>query len=372
MGKTTAIEWCDSTVNLQMGCDGCELWAKNKQAGKRTCYAGLLTQRYGGKKGWPAAFDKPALFPERLKEALAWPDLTGVRGAFRKPWLAGLPRHIFLDDMGDTFTESLPLDWLLEHIPAMEASPHVWLFLTKRSSRMYKFFTECLGYVPGNFMLGVSLTNNSTLMRAAWLRRIKDRFPDAVTYLSCEPLLGMLDLDGLAWKDGGPGWGWKKMVDGVIAGGESGPGARPCHPDWLRYLRDRCMASGTPFFFKQWGEWLPLETSGVMEGYKLPDGRMVEEWDVPEPEVMMDDPNWNDGFDVDLRWNAHVIFHKVGKREAGRMLDGREWNYLPGTSWQSMSIQEEWDELCECVKQTGANCAGCSGYKADKAVAVGV
>lgn len=363
MGQKTSIEWCDSTVNLQMGCDGCELWGNQKS--KRTCYAGLLTQRYGGRKGWPSSFDKPALFPERLKEALAWPDLTGV-SAFRKPWLAGKPRHIFLDDMGDTFTESLPLDWLLEHIPAMEASPHVWMFLTKRASRMYKFFTECLGYVPGNFKLGVSLTKQSTVQRLVWLRKLKTAFPDAVAWISAEPLLQMLDLDDLAWEK--DGFGWRGLIEGVIAGGESGPGARPCHPDWLRYLRDRCMASGVPFFLKQWGEWQPLEKSGVMEGYKLPDGTVVGEWDVPTAEMMLDDPNWNDGFDVDLRWNCHVIFHKVGKKKAGRMLDGREWKYMPGTSWHDMTIQEDWDELCECVKQTGANCAGCSGQKADKAV----
>lgn len=327
MGKTTAIEWCDSTVNLQMGCDGCELWAKNKQAGKRTCYAGLLTQRYGGKKGWPAAFDKPALFPERLKEALAWPDLKGVR-AFRKPWLAGKPRHIFLDDMGDTFTESLPLDWLLEHIPAMEASPHVWMFLTKRASRMTKFFVDCLGYVPGNFKLGVSLTKQSTVNRLVWLRQLKETFPEAVVWISAEPLLQMLDLDDLAWEK--DGFRWQGLIDGVIAGGESGAGARPCHPDWVRALRDKCQESSVPFFWKQWGEWQPLEKKAGMEGYKLPEGQVIEDWDVPGPEVMMDDPNWNDGFGVDLRWNSHVIFHKVGKKEAGRMLDGREWNDLPG------------------------------------------
>lgn len=358
MGKTTAIEWCDSTVNLQMGCDGCELWAKNKQAGKRTCYAGVLTQKYGGRKGWPTAFDKPALFPERLKEALAWPDLKGVV-AFRKPWLAGKPRHIFLDDMGDTFTESLPLDWLLEHIPAMEASPHVWMFLTKRASRMLQFFNECLGYVPNNFKLGVSLTSQKTVGRLQSLIRLKRVYPNACVWISAEPLLEMLDFDLLAWASG-----WGELIDGVIAGGESGRDARPCHPDWVRYLRDRCMASGVPFFFKQWGEWLPLEKQGVMDGWLLPTGKVIQDWDIPSAGQMIDDPNWNDGFDVDLRFNSHVVFHKVGKKEAGRLLDGREWNYLPGTSWQDMSIQEEWDELCECVKRGQGNCAGCSGYKA--------
>src|SRR5262245_59453657 len=105
MAKAAAIEWCDSSVNLEMGCDGCELWNPKERA----CYAGHLTEKWAGKPGFPEAFDKPRLFPERLAPALRWRDLTGTNRP-DKPWLDNLPRIIFLDDMGDTFTESLPLD----------------------------------------------------------------------------------------------------------------------------------------------------------------------------------------------------------------------------------------------------------------------
>src|SRR4051812_33920511 len=107
MGNKTSIEWADSTLNLEMGCDGCEL--RNDQTD--TCYAGKLTDRFAGLTGWPEAFDKPKLFLHRLDGALRWSDLTGKQRP-EKPWLNGLPRIIFLDDMGDTFTESLPEDWL--------------------------------------------------------------------------------------------------------------------------------------------------------------------------------------------------------------------------------------------------------------------
>src|SRR5690242_2116818 len=106
MGIATDIEWCDSTLNLEMGCDGCELW--NPKAGINICYAGQVTERWGGKRGWPDSFEEPKLFLDRLEPALAWPDLTGKERP-HKPWLDGLPRLIFLNDMGDTFTESLPL-----------------------------------------------------------------------------------------------------------------------------------------------------------------------------------------------------------------------------------------------------------------------
>src|SRR3990167_2456987 len=108
------ISWCDSTLNLMMGCGGCELW----NGARKSCYAGVMTERQVRgdhfalhSKGWPEAFDAPQLFPHRLPEALAWPDLTG-KDRLEKPWLNGLPRIVFLNDMGDTFTDQLPPDWL--------------------------------------------------------------------------------------------------------------------------------------------------------------------------------------------------------------------------------------------------------------------
>src|ERR1700693_4251242 len=121
MAIRTFIEWCDSTLNLEMGCNGCELW--NPNAGILHCYAGMETNRRKGGRGWPEAFDQPRMFLERLPAALKWPDLTNQLRT-DKPWLDNLPRIIFVNDMGDSFTESLPLDWLAPVLEPMAASPH--------------------------------------------------------------------------------------------------------------------------------------------------------------------------------------------------------------------------------------------------------
>jgi len=264
MGLNTHIEWCDSTLNLQMGCDGCELW--NPKAGVKHCYAGTLTERYGGKKGWPYAFDKPALFPERLEAALRWPDLTGTERP-EKPWLNGLPRMVFLDDMGDTFTESLPLDWLADHLPLMAESPHQWMILTKRPYRMRQFFDAhpC----PPNVWPGTSITDKPNVdPRLGQLLQIASPH----RWVSAEPLLGPVSLS--CWiKMHSPATCSAKGMFGrdcprcirdgkaaplclVIGGGESGPGARPSDISWFRTLRDECRVSSIPYFLKQMGSVL--------------------------------------------------------------------------------------------------------------------
>lgn len=232
MGEKTSIEWCDSSLNLAMGCDGCELAARG---GSGTCYAEVLTNRYGGKsKGYPADFYAPTIFPGRLEKALRWRDLTGTERQ-EKPWLNGRPRHIFLDDMGDTFTESLPLDWIAPHVPAMAASPHVWMFLTKRPARMAEFWRG-YGPVPGNFMLGTSITTSAARLHALVTIR------NASLYVSAEPLVAPLDI-----------WRFASRLSLVIIGGESGPRARPTDLAWIRSLIEQARAGGAAPFVKQIG-----------------------------------------------------------------------------------------------------------------------
>ena len=100
MSAHTTIQWCDSTVNPTMGCRGCELW----NATEKTCYAGIMTEKWKGKQGYPDSFLQPKLFPGRMQIAASWSDLTGQP---RKdtPWLNGLPRIIFISDMGDSLSE---------------------------------------------------------------------------------------------------------------------------------------------------------------------------------------------------------------------------------------------------------------------------
>lgn len=234
MSRTTKIHWCDSSVNLMMGCDGCELW----QEGSRHCYAGVLTARHGGRKGWPESFDRPRLFLERLDEALRWPDLTG-KARPDKPWIGKLPRLVFVNDMGDTFTESLPTDWLAPALPMMAASPHVWILLTKRPRRMAEFFQR--HPLPRNFWLCTTVTTQATTSRIGDLLEIEGA---SVLGVSAEPLLEEVDLrrvrgvERLSW---------------IKAGGESGANARPCQLGWLRRVRDDSRAAGIPVFVKELG-----------------------------------------------------------------------------------------------------------------------
>lgn len=101
MGLHTHIQWCDSSGNIQMGCEGCEL----VKGGPVTCYAKIMTDRYAGRKGWPDKFENPKLFLERLPKILSWPNLNHSTDRENKPWLNGMQRLIFLNDMGDTFTK---------------------------------------------------------------------------------------------------------------------------------------------------------------------------------------------------------------------------------------------------------------------------
>ena len=268
MGIKTKIEWCDSSTNIQMGCDGCELW--NPKAGIKHCYAGTLTERWGGKnKGWPVSFDQPTTFPHRLETALNWPDLTGTERP-DKPWLNGYPRLIFLNDMGDTFTESLTLDWLDPYIPEMSESPHIFQVLTKRPGRMLKYFSQ-LGYIPDNFWLMTSITTQATVKRIAPLLKLKTINPKVVLGLSVEPLLGPIDLTRVGWPGlkthrvdvlRGGFWGMSGFVnhsdfpgtiDWIVVGGESGAKARPMNIHWATDIVEQYQAAGAKVFVKQLG-----------------------------------------------------------------------------------------------------------------------
>jgi protein gp37 len=188
MGLWTPIQYCHSSINLMMGCDGCELW--DLRRGVRHCYAGGMTERLAGQEGFPAAFDRPALFTHRLGQALRWPDLTGWPCP-DKPWLDGYPRIVFLNDMGDTFTESLPPDWLSPLVPRLAASPHVWLLLTKRPARMLAWVRRYREQAPfpRNFWLCASVTGTGTLGRVVPVLDLARELPRHVVGLSVEPLL---------------------------------------------------------------------------------------------------------------------------------------------------------------------------------------
>lgn len=286
MGKHTKIAWSDSTLNCQMGCNGCELWSATKvsqnelhvlgqsesgalpEVGKppvRICYAGLLTERYGGaNKGWPDSFEKPKLFPHRMKEAARWPDLTGETRP-DKSWLDGYPRCVFLNDLGDTWSEKLDPLWLLQAYPEsgpvpliyqMAMTPHVWQFLTKRPRRMRDFFRAYLNdaqergfqeLIPANFWLGCSITDDKFWKaRMRFMEEVRAE-TGAVIFLSLEPIYS--DLPGLRSVC------QRGVVQWVITGGASGQDAvdRPCPPERLLRIVDTAGEFGVSRFLKQLG-----------------------------------------------------------------------------------------------------------------------
>lgn len=244
MGKETGIEWCDSTLNLQMGCNGCELWQAGPD-GIRNCYAGILHERYAGvNNGFAPAFDQPTIFRVRVRHALHWSDLTGQKRQ-DKPWLSGLPRLIFLNDMGDTFTEGLPLDWLQEFLPTLAGTPHVYLLLTKRPQRMQTF--SQMYPLPKNVWPGTSITSQKNLRSR--LDPLLNVIGGGPRWISAEPLLSDLDLFA---EDENPGISW------VIGGGESTPSARKTHQSWAFNLMRQCERFDVPFFWKQWGRYAPV------------------------------------------------------------------------------------------------------------------
>ena len=322
MGIKTKIDWCDSTCNPAMGCDGCELSGGH-------CYAEQLCKRHAGQAGWPKKFSRPELVSaeKRMAGALAWPDLTGTDRA-DKPWLNGMPRLVFLCDLADPFSESISADarthWLTRASGEMLASRHVWLLLTKRPHIMRRYVRwwceqHCENW-PENIWLGTSVTRADTAWRIAELLQIHA----AVRFVSLEPLLGPVDLDRLPAPEGcGPCLHYSALrehaddnsyylpptlLDWVIAGGESGASARPSHPDWFRGLRDQCAAAGVPFFFKQWGEYRPTGYPSLGRGQRCLRADGHEER-TPSPDC--------------------TIMARAGKTANGWLLDGREQHDMP-------------------------------------------
>ncbi len=214
MSINSKIEWTDATWNPVTGCDKVSPGCKN-------CYAATFAERWRGVPGHPyrQGFDL-RLWPERLELPFRWSK----------------PCRIFVNSMSDLFHADVPFSFLQAVFATMRRSPrHTFQILTKRAERLAEL-APAIDWPP-NVWMGVSIENDEWVWRADHLRRV----PAAVRFLSLEPLLGPLSslaLSGIDW---------------AIVGGESGPRARPMEAGWVREIRDRCVAAGVPFFFKQWG-----------------------------------------------------------------------------------------------------------------------
>ena len=243
MSIKTKIQWCDSTCNPTMGCDGCEIWNSKR----KTCYAGMLHCRYGGTNpGFAPTFEQVTPYPGRMAKAARWSDLTGEHRP-DKPWLKGLPRHIFVSDMSDSLSQEVSFDFLHDEIITVVDSElgqrHRWLWLTKRPKRMAEFsvwLRKRKVKWPENLWPGTSVTSQATTGRVRHLLKVGDT--KTVRFLSVEPQVEEIDLSR-----------WLPKLNWVIQGGESGPKARPFDLDWARRLLAQCRQSKVPYFLKQLG-----------------------------------------------------------------------------------------------------------------------
>lgn len=275
--KNTKIEWCDHTFNPWVGCTKISPACDN-------CYAETWARRTGHAELW--AGGRWHTSPANWRAVHRWhKDALG---------LAQRPR-VFCASLADVFDNQVPRAWrehlwgLIFNTPQLD-----WLLLTKRPQNIEAMLPKICAWPLENVWLGTTVENQEEADR-----RIPHLLavPAVVHFASCEPLLGPVDLRQYL----GPYLSGKPALNWVIAGGESGPKARPMHPDWARSLRDQCFNAGVPFFFKQWGEWGPAD---LLRPGESSIGRRVGHVG-----------------------GAPVV--RFGKRRAGRILDGREHNEFP-------------------------------------------
>ncbi len=237
MSDHSPIEWTDATWNPVTGCN-------KVSPGCKHCYAETFSERFRGVPGHPfeQGFDL-RLWPARLELPLRWRT----------------PRRIFVNSMSDLFHERIPDTFIESVFETMRlAHWHQFQVLTKRPERMTRFLAArsrergVARDTHPNVWLGTSIENQHYIGRAEIVASI----PASVRFLSCEPLLGLLDLKGVLGRTG---------INWVIAGGESGHHARPMDPDWVRSIRNQCRRARVAFFFKQWGGVRKHETGRELD-----------------------------------------------------------------------------------------------------------
>jgi protein gp37 len=287
MSDKSKIEWTEATWNPVTGCTKVSQGCKHCYAEREWQRLTKLVPAYAGRK-----FSDVRCHPERLEQPLHWKK----------------PRRIFVNSMSDLFHEDVPVDFIEQVFDVMRRCPqHTFQILTKRAGRMQFILWSELDWEPlPNVWLGVSVEDQATAFERLPLLRAT---PAAVRWLSIEPCLGPIHLGAIprggAGKEGNIHW--------VVVGGESGPNARPMHPAWVMSLRNQCERSELPFFFKQWGEWAPVSN-------------------LPE-DTRLDFAHWawvnsagGDHIPAFVQFKKkpanHELMGRVGKKLAGRLLDG--------------------------------------------------
>lgn len=331
----TSIEWANRSWNFLAGCTiltpGC---AK--------CYAMQMAariERMSPDLAHYRGLTKPS------KAGPVWTGKIGIaEGKLLEPLRVRKPAKWFVNSMSDLFHEDVPDAIIDKAFAVMALCPHhTFQILTKRSARMRDYFTKVRhsGGLCDSMSIAWDIAQNLavdhslldryqpqlSVLPNVWLgvsvedqKRADERIPDllatpsAVRWISAEPLLGPVNLDcpDYDWMQHPDGLGIsgnRLLLDWVVVGGESGRGARPMHPDWVRSIRDQCAAAGVPFFFKQWGEFLPT----VEQGTEVDLRKIGKDHVAANP----------------TESGTHMRYRRVGKGRAGRLLDGREHNEFP-------------------------------------------
>lgn len=349
----TKIEWATETWNPVTGCtpisEGC-----------RNCYAERMSKRLAGRCGYPSENPfKVTLHPDKLDQPLRWKKprmifVCSMGDLFHK--------NVPFDHISQVFDVMCSWRWPTKEAECsgdaslLEDPGHTFIVLTKRPERVHEWLSWLGLYWPGDSPVNINLEAEGHFGKHIWFgvtaenqARADERIPvlleipAAIRFVSIEPMLGPVDLTSIDLGDKitrGYGqrriiWdtliGWEKQykpgqkpkpmpdhfpramknlgakLDWVICGGETGPGARPMHPDWVRSLRDQCQAAGVPFFFKSWGDWAPIPTKDVPVIGCADGGRF---YNGPNP-------------------SRGLAMYRVVKKAAGHLLDGEEYRQFP-------------------------------------------
>lgn len=382
MAADTNIEWCDHTFNPWEGC-------QHAGPGCDNCYTEARNARFGGgtAPNWgPGA-------PRRRTSPATW--------ALPRRWNAqaeafanqhGRRQRVFCASLADVFDNAVDPQWRADLFSLIQQTPNLdWLLLTKRIGNVRGMLSELvhphdpdlslLDLMPlPNVWIGATIVNQAEADRD--IPKLL-AMPARMRFLSMEPLLGPVDLGNLPcgegeinalkpdtwenaieqWRDTDENWieqfeDWFSVnlsdrlsgpmhagIDWVIAGGESGPKARPLHPDWARSLRDQCAAAGVPFLFKQWGEWKPISQMDEAEHSSLYKSRVKAKpgqdqgnlddiygrrCSVPTTTLHADGSTHEPGEPMAfLQGSGAMQIFNIGKKDAGRVLDGRTWDGSP-------------------------------------------
>lgn len=360
MAENTKIEWADHTFNPWIGCTkvgpGCD-----------NCYAEADFDKRRHVVQWGAGNPRKRTTVANWRNPIKW-NAEAAR--------LGVRYRVFCASLADVFDNEVPDSWRADLFALIGATPHIdWLLVTKRIGNVSRMVHEaakttlCLNRphsssLPNNVWLGATITNQEEADRD--IPKLLAT-PAAVRFLSMEPLLGPVELnghdyavaagltEGIDWLTGktsqsssifgGDAMPWldrdiydfpenadEPRINWVIVGGESGPNARPMHPEWARSIRDQCETAGVPFLFKQWGEWAPR--SGALTG----GGTDFSELDpscTRWPQVTRLGEN---GLDTRVCENCtpdagqDVYMQRVGKKLAGRVLDATTHDGFPNTA----------------------------------------